>query len=578
MKFGVLALDYDGTIARDGILDPDVKTAIAEARARGIVVILVTGRILADLKHAAGNLQFVDAVVAENGAVLAFPNGHSWLTGHPPPPGFLEELRRRAIDFAAGQSIVETDASLAPRILAVIHELELPLVLLYNRSRLMVLPQGISKATGLRQALTALRLSAHNAIGIGDAENDHDLLAACEIGVAVGWGSPALQRNAEEVVRGDGPAALAPYIRQAANTMRLPPDRIGRDRIVLGTAGDGTPLGFAIRGRNLLIAGDPRSGKSWATGLFCEQLMLHDYCTCVIDPEGDYEQLEALPRVLTWGGDDPLPSLPDLARMLRHPDMSVVINLSHVQYKEKVDYLRSLLPMLASLRRNTGLPHRIVVDEAHYFLNESNVRDLLDLDLGAYTLVTYRPSDLHADVRKVMEVVCCTRITDRQEAKAMQTMFGNGSEDWTATLAGLADGEAVLLPSAEGVPGKLQRFSLRPRLTAHVRHRSKYLDVPMQRGHEFVFTAADGKPVGTPSRTLQEFVSSLGSVSSGVLDGHARRGDFSRWIAEVFHDHPLASDVRKVEQRYRLGYVESLQGELVKALRDRYEVESELVL
>jgi hypothetical protein len=360
--------------------------------------------------------------------------------------------------------------------------------------------------------------------------------------------------------------------------MRLPPDRIGRDKIVIGVTGAGEPFGFAIRGRNLLVAGDPQSGKSWATGLFCEQLMLHDYCTCVIDPEGDYEQLQALPRVLTWGGDDPLPSLPDLARMLRHPDMSVIINLSHVQYKEKVDYLRTLLPMLASLRRNTGLPHRIVVDEAHYFLNESNVRELLDLDLGAYTLVTYRPSDPHADVRKVMEVVCCTRITDRQEAKAMQTMFGAGADDWTATLAGLADGEAVLLPSAEGAPGKLQRFSLRPRLTAHVRHRSKYLDVPIGSGHEFVFTAADGRPVGTPSRTLQEFVSSLGSVSSGVLDGHARRGDFSRWIAEVFHDHPLASDVRKVEQRYRLGYVGSLQGELVKALRERYEVESELVL
>jgi len=25
MKFGVLALDYDGTSARDGVLDPDVK-------------------------------------------------------------------------------------------------------------------------------------------------------------------------------------------------------------------------------------------------------------------------------------------------------------------------------------------------------------------------------------------------------------------------------------------------------------------------------------------------------------------------------------------------------------------------
>jgi hypothetical protein len=529
------------------------------------------------MKRVAGDFQFVDAVVAENGAVLAFPNGHSWLIGHPPPPEFLEELRRRAIDFAAGQCIVETDATLAPRILDVIHELELPLVLLFNRSRLMALPQGISKATGLRHALTALRLSGHNAVAIGDAENDHDLLSACEIGVAVGWGSPALQKSADEVIRGDGPGAIAPYIRQAAKSMRLPPDRIGRDKIIVGVTANSEPLGFAIRGRNLLVVGDPRSGKSWATGLFCEQLMLHDYCTCVIDPEGDYEQLEALPRVLAWGGDGPLPSLPDLARMLRHPDLSVVIDLSHVQYKEKVDYLKILLPMLASLRRSTGLPHRIVVDEAHYFLNESNVRELLDLDLGAYTLVTYRPSDLHADVRRAMEVICATRISDLQEAKAMQTMFGDGSGDWSAMLAGLADGEAVLLPGAQGAPGKLQRFSLRARLTAHVRHRSKYLDVPMQCGHEFVFTA-DGKPVGPPSKTLQEFVSSLGIVSRGALDGHARRGDFSRWIAEGFHDYPLASDVRKVEQRYRLGYVENLQGELVKTIRDRYEVESELVL
>jgi len=266
-----------------------------------------------------------------------------------------------------------------------------------------------------------------------------------------------------------------------------------------------------------------------------------------------------------------------VARMLRHPDMSLVINLSHVQYKEKVGYLKALLPMLASLRRSTGLPHRIVVDEAHYFLHEPNARELLDLELGAYTLVTYRPSDLSADVRRAMEVICATRISDPQEAKAMQAMFGNGADDWSPTLAGLTDGEAVLLPGTQAPQGKLQRFSLRARLTAHVRHRSKYLDVPMPSGSEFAFTA-NGKPVGPPSRTLQEFASSLESVSPGVLEGHAYRGDFSRWIAEGFHDHPLASDVRKVEQRYRLGYVENLEVELVKTIRERYEVESELVL
>jgi hypothetical protein len=36
MKFEVLAPDYDGTIARDGVLDSDVKAAIMEARAHWI--------------------------------------------------------------------------------------------------------------------------------------------------------------------------------------------------------------------------------------------------------------------------------------------------------------------------------------------------------------------------------------------------------------------------------------------------------------------------------------------------------------------------------------------------------------
>jgi hydroxymethylpyrimidine pyrophosphatase-like HAD family hydrolase len=205
MKFSVLALDYDGTIARDGALDPDVRAAIAEVRSRGIAVVLVTGRILEELRQMTGGFRFVDAVVAENGAVLAFSNENSRLIGHPASPIFLEELRRRGIEFKAGQCVVETDAAWATQVLAVIRELELPLTLVFNRGRLMMLPQAISKGTGLREALTILRLSPHNAIAIGDAENDHDLLAVCEFGVAVAWGSRVLQASADEVLPGDGP-------------------------------------------------------------------------------------------------------------------------------------------------------------------------------------------------------------------------------------------------------------------------------------------------------------------------------------------------------------------------------------
>jgi hydroxymethylpyrimidine pyrophosphatase-like HAD family hydrolase len=415
MKFGVLALDYDGTIARDGVLDPEVRAAIAEVRARGIAVLIVTGRILGELQEVAGDLHFVDGVVAENGAVLWFPNGHSRLITNSSSIPFLQELRRRGLEFKAGQCVVELDASAAPQVLSAIRDLELPLVLLFNRGRLMVLPQAVSKGIGLREALATLRLSVHNAMAIGDAENDHDLLATCELGVAVSWGSQILQKVADQVLQGDGPEAVAGFIRSAAKELRLPPEHIGQHRFLLGIAEDGHEVTLAIRGRNMLIAGDPQSGKSWVAGLSCEQLILQGYSVCVIDPEGDYRTLETLPGVVVFGGDDPPPGLPDLARVLRHPDMSVVIDLSHAPYQEKLSYMKSLLPMLAAVRRATGLPHRIVMDEAHYFLHEPNVDELLDLTLDAYTLVTYRMSDLYPALRQAIEIVIMKRTTESRE-------------------------------------------------------------------------------------------------------------------------------------------------------------------
>jgi hydroxymethylpyrimidine pyrophosphatase-like HAD family hydrolase len=573
MRFSVLALDYDGTIACDGALDLDVKSAVGEARSRGISVILATGRILSDLRRVAGSLDFVDAVVAENGAVLLFPDGNSRLIGQPPPAIFVEELRRRGVDFTAGQCVVETDALVAPQILSVIRDLELPLVLVFNRGRLMVLPQAISKGMGLREALTMLRLSAHNAIAIGDAENDHDLLAMSEFGVAVAWGSKALQAKADDVLPGDGPRAVAGYIRKAAKDMRLPPERIDRSRLVLGHTDDGYPLALAMRGRNILIAGDPRSGKSWVAGLICEQLILQGYSLCVIDAEGDYRTLEPLPGVVVFGGDAPPPELPDLARVLRHPYMSAVVDLSHVAYREKVKYLNALLPMLAMLRRTTGLPHRIVVDEAHYFLHEPNVRELVDLDLGAYTLVTYRLSDLHCDLRKAIEGIVVKRTTDLREVRTLLAMAGNenAESEWRAVFAGLTVDEAVLLPGIEEAGGKLRRFHLSPRSTIHVRHKAKYVDLQLLEEQAFVFTD-NGTPVGSPARTLNQFVSSLKTLPLPVLDGHARRGDFSQWIGEVFRDHVLASDIRKVEQRYRLGHTRDLYNALAESIQDRYEL------
>ena len=72
-----------------------------------------------------------------------------------------------------------------------------------------------------------------------------------------------------------------------------------------------------------------------------------------------------------------------------------------------------------SLRRRTGLPHRIVVDEAHYFLDRPDVQSLLDLELAGYALVTYRVSQLRADVLATIETVVFTHENDAGELRAV---------------------------------------------------------------------------------------------------------------------------------------------------------------
>jgi hypothetical protein len=463
----------------------------------------------------------------------------------------------------------------APRILEAIRELELPLVLLFNRSRVMTLPQGVSKSTGLRAALDMLRLSPRNTVAVGDAENDHALLSLAEVGAAVEWGSPALRSAADVVVAGAGPEAVARFIREIAHLGMLPRPAKARRRLRLGYTEDGREFALAVRGRNVLVAGDPKSGKSWLAGLLSEQLILHGYCVCVIDPEGDYRSLESLPGVSVLGGEDPAPTPRELLRALHYPDRSVVIDLSRMSHDEKVEYTRSTLRALNVMRRRTGLPHRIVVDEAHYFLHGDDARELIDLDRNGYTFVTYRASRLPEALLDATEVMVVTCESNPAEIDALfkrcapcQTVDG-ARERWSM-LAHLTLGQAVALPVTEEAGGQLVPFSLGQRLTPHVRHRQKYVDVPVTEGRAFYF-GANGAPAARVG-TLRQFVAALEHAHLDSLDAYLRRGDFSRWIGDVFGDRALAEELRAHERRYRSGRRSDVVPEIVGAVRARYDL------
>ena len=73
MHYIALATDYDGTIAHDGCVDEATIAALEKMRPGGRRLILVTGRELPDLQRVMPRLDLFDTVVAENGALLYWP-------------------------------------------------------------------------------------------------------------------------------------------------------------------------------------------------------------------------------------------------------------------------------------------------------------------------------------------------------------------------------------------------------------------------------------------------------------------------------------------------------------------------
>jgi hydroxymethylpyrimidine pyrophosphatase-like HAD family hydrolase len=578
MKLSVIALDYDGTISLDDQLDRSMRDAIADVRRRGVAVMLVTGRRLDDLRRVVGKLHFVDGVVAENGALVHFPDGGLTTTLAPPvPPAFVARLQKEGIHFQAGQCLIEGDAGAAPRMLDVIRELELPIVLLFNRSRVMAMPQGISKATGLRAALETLRKSPRNAVAVGDAENDHELLRLAEVGAAVEWGSASLRAAADMIISGDGPVAVADFVTRVAAAGRLPTVARARRRLMLGHTEDGREFSLAVRGRNVLIMGETNSGKSWLTGLLCERLILHGYSLCVIDPEGDYRTLDALPGVRVLGGEDDPPAPRALLHALRYPDRSVVIDLSSIDHKTKLEYIRSVLPALNVMRRRTGTPHRIIVDEGHYFLRDAVKHNLLDLDFNGYTVVTYWPSQLPRDLVAATEVILVTRESNRAEIDALRhhctACQHLGASAWDV-LQTLHIDQAAALPVTTEAGSDLQVFTIGQRLTPHVRHRQKYVDVPVPDSRAFVFGSGP-RTVTARAHTLREFVTVLDELDMTRADGYLRRGDFSRWVADVFGDRALARELEGHERKYVQSRSEDAVARIGDAIKSRYELTEE---
>jgi len=183
----ILATDYDGTLAEDGIVSSAAIEAIEALKLSGRSAVLVTGRELPQLLEIFDRADLFDWIVAENGSLIYRPaNGQKRVLAEPPPQELIQELERRGVGpISVGEAIVATWRPHESTVIEVIRELNLDRQIVFNKDAVMILPTGLDKATGMDAALREMKQSWNSVVGIGDAENDLAFLSRCQYSVAV---------------------------------------------------------------------------------------------------------------------------------------------------------------------------------------------------------------------------------------------------------------------------------------------------------------------------------------------------------------------------------------------------------
>ena len=406
--FHALAVDYDGTLARGPRPTSEVLNAVAIVRDNGYKVVLVTGRILSELRADFPDVdQHFDCIVGENGAVVSSRHG-TRLLGPPVDSALEYDLRTQGIPVRRGEVLLATNSIHDEFVTSAIDRLGFECQIVRNRAALMVLPAGVTKGSGLNEALGDLGISPHNTVGIGDAENDHSLLDACEIGVAVGDAVPSLKARADLVLGGvDGEAVDAFLVGPFLGGLTGLQSR--RRTIALGTYDDGTMTTLPASRISIAINGASGTGKSFLAGLIAEQLIQMNYAICILDLEGDHLAIGGLHGAVALGGREPLPPPAQVDRVIRQGFSSVVIDLSLQTPDVKRRYALAILEQLRLTRSTVGLPHWIIVDEAHVPIAGGLRHWWRDSDESGICVITYRPDLLAPELEQYADFVITAR-------------------------------------------------------------------------------------------------------------------------------------------------------------------------
>jgi HAD superfamily hydrolase (TIGR01484 family) len=544
VRYLALVTDYDGVVASGGRASPAALAAIGRLRASGRRVILITGRRLENLQESCPDLSLFDYVVAENGAVIFDPRTREeTLLAAAPPPEFVARLKELGVEpIEVGRVIVATWMPHQTSMLQAIQELGLELHITFNRAAVMALPAGVTKATGMTYALRKLGLSPHEAVGVGDSENDHSFLARCECAATVASAVPSVHKRVSLVASKDNGEGLAEIIDElnATDLCRLQ-GKLKQNLMAIGRRADGSLLTVPPYGMNLMIAGPSGTGKSTVAAGLVERLAHRAYQLCIVDPEGDYG---TLPDIITLGNQNHPVSVNEVLAMLEDPKITLNVNLLGIPLADRPEFFGQLFPSLQAMRTRTGRPHWIILDEAHHMLPTkwSPIGGALPQRLGETMLLTVHPDHVAREMLLLVDVMIAVGPEPHRTMQKFADVTGRPLE-WPSGLDFEKGKMVVWFPGNEApfaveiIPGTAER----------IRHHRKYAEGNM-RHRSFFFRGPDNRH-NLRAHNLTIFSQIADGIDETTWLFHLHRGHYSHWFRHSVKDRYLAEQAEQIERR-----------------------------
>jgi len=134
------------------------------------------------------------------------------------PEEFSQIVQTQAVEvFGVGRVIIATWEAYLEITQKTIQELGVNLKIIANKGSVMLLPEGINKASGLKALSEFINLSPDKIVGVGD-ENDCDFLQQCGYSVAVANALPEVKKSVNLVTKNSRGSGVEELIDQILNS------------------------------------------------------------------------------------------------------------------------------------------------------------------------------------------------------------------------------------------------------------------------------------------------------------------------------------------------------------------------